>query len=140
MEHVQQRLSHLRQHFVNVWAGVHIGALEAAPWTMGQAHLFATVEVQIIDACRTNGYIDHPNGGEPEILRTFNDGRRAGAADPAPEPELYESRPNGFRLALTQPEEPGPQELERPAIDPLAASQSARWRAHQLALPVITNR
>jgi hypothetical protein len=127
------------RHAAVFWAGVHIGALEAAVWTMSHNHLFTDVEQRIIDACRANGYIDHPNGGEPEILRTFNDGRRAGATDPAPEPELYQGQPNGFRPAQTQPKEPGPEELDRPAIKPLATTQSVRQRAHQLGLPAIPN-
>jgi hypothetical protein len=127
------------RHSAIFWAGVRIGALEAATWTMSHSHLFGNVELRMIDACHANGYIDHPNGGEQEILRTFNDGRRTGTADPAPEPELYDSRPNGFRPTQTQPEEPGPEELERPATDPLAAIQRVRQRAHQLALPAITN-
>jgi hypothetical protein len=117
------------RHVTIFLAGVHIGALEAATWAMDHRHLFAHVELRIIDACRANGYIDHPNGGEPEILRTFNDGRRAGAADSAPEPELYES----------QSKEPGPTELDRPAIEPLVANQRVRQQAQQLALPALAN-
>jgi hypothetical protein len=127
------------RHAAIFLAGVHIGALEAAIWTMGHTHLFGHVELRMIEACRANGYIDHPNGGEQEILRTFNDGRRAGAADPAPEPEIYESRPNGSHPVPAQPKEPEPKELDRSAIDPLATSQRVRQRAHQLALPALTN-
>jgi hypothetical protein len=127
------------RHAAIFWAGVHVGALEAATWTMGHSHLFSNVELQIIDACHTNGYVDHPNGGEQEILRTFNDGRRTGAADPVPEPELYESWPTRSRPTQAQPKEPGPQELERPAIDPLAVTQRVRQQVNQLALPAITN-
>jgi hypothetical protein len=117
------------RHAAIFLAGVHIGVLEAADWTMSHSHLFGNVELRIIDACRANGYIAHPNGGEPEILRTFNDGRRAGAADPAPEPELYES----------QSKEPGTTELDRPAVEPLATSQRVRQQAHQLTLPALAN-
>lgn len=127
------------RHAAIFWAGTHIGALEAATWTMDHSHLFSHVELQMIDACRVNGYIDHPNGGEQEILRTFNDGRRAGAADPAPEPELYERQPAGSHPAQTQPKEPGLKEVERPVTDPLTATQRVQQRAHQLALPVLTN-
>lgn len=109
------------RHAAIFWAGTHIGALAAAPWTMRHLHLFAEVEPRIIEACRANGYINHPNGGEPEILRTFNDGRRAGAADPAPEPELYKR----------QPQKQEPQEIAQPAPDPQPV--------HQLVLPALTN-
>ena len=104
------------RHSAIFWAGGRIGALEAAPWTMGHHHLLDEVDTRIVDACRANSYIDHPHGGEQEILRTFNDRRRAGAADPAPEPELYESRPNGSRPAQAAPKEPGPNEFERQAM------------------------
>jgi hypothetical protein len=123
------------RHGAIFWAGVHIGALEAAAWAMSHRHLFHDVELRMINACRANGYIAHPNGGEPEILRTFNDGRRAGAADPAPEPELYERR----SPAPAQPQEPEPDELDRPALDSFAATPGVRQRAHQLALPVLIN-
>jgi hypothetical protein len=117
------------RHAAIFLAGVHIGILEAADWAMSHSHMFGHVELRIIDACRANGYIAHPNGGEPEILRTFNDGRSAGAADPAPEPELYES----------QPKEPGTMEVDRPAVEPLATSQRVRQQAHQLTLPALAN-
>ncbi len=128
------------RHSAIFWAGVRIGALEAATWTMGHSHLFGNVELRIIDACRANGYIDHPNGGDQEILRTFNDGRRAGAADPAPEPELYESRPNGSRPAQAQPKEPGPKELERQAIrDKYLGEGPVPEHADQPSLPLFAN-
>jgi hypothetical protein len=123
------------RHAAIFWAGTHIGALEAATWTTSHNHLVGHVELQIIEACRANGYIDHPNGGEQEILRTFNDGRRTGAADPALQPELYERQSAGFRPAPVQPKELGPMELDRRAADPLAATQHLHPQAHQLALP-----
>jgi hypothetical protein len=114
------------RHGAIFWAGTHIGTLEAAPWTESQHHLFGDVDLRIVEACRANGYIDHPNGGETEILRTFNDGRRTGAAEPAPEPEFYETQPTGSRLTQVQ----YPKEVDEPATDPLPA--------HQLALPILT--
>lgn len=127
------------RHGAIFWAGVHIGALEAATWTMSHRHLFSQVELRMIEACRANGYIDHPNGGEQEILRTFSDGRSTGAADPVPEPEFYESRPNRSHPAPAQPKEPRPEELDRPAIDSLAVTQRIRQQMHQLVLPALTN-
>lgn len=119
------------RHMAIFWAGTHIGALEAASWTMSHSHLFSDVEPRMIEACRANGYINHPNGGEPEILRTFNDGRRTGATDPTPEPELYENQSNASRPTETQLNKTGPKEMEEPATDPL--------QAHQLVLPALSN-
>jgi hypothetical protein len=117
------------RHAAIFWAGTHIGALAAAAWTLSYNHLFSNVELRIIEACRANGYIDHPNGGEQEILRTFNDGRSAGAADPAP--EFYEGSLTGSYST--------PEYLERPGIDPLAATQRVRQQVQQLALPALAN-
>ncbi|MCL4302191.1 MAG: hypothetical protein KJ077_41270 [Anaerolineae bacterium] len=127
------------RHAAIFWAGTHIGALEAVTWSMDYRHLFDNVELRVIEACHANGYIDHPNGGEQEILRTFNDGRRAGATDPVPEPEFYENWPYGSLPAQAQPTEATPKEAEQSAIDPLTATQHFQQRVHQLALPAITS-
>lgn len=119
------------RHGAIFWVGAHIGALEAASWTMSHHHLFENVEPRLIEACQANGYINHPNGGEPEILRTFNDGRRTGAADPAPEPELYERQQSESRSTQVPSQKRGTTEVAEPGTDP--------QQAHQLALPVLTH-